>query len=89
VKCIICGKEIKDKDYVQCPDCKNYMHKSCIDEEVLMDVTGEYLCPICAARAALDWLDNIISLYASSMKGEDRKEIIERLKTYIRLLEEA
>ena len=63
------------------------MHRGCIDEEILTDVEGNYLCPVCAARTALDWFDNIISLYAHSIKDNNKEEIIERLKNYIKILE--
>ncbi len=85
--CIICSRSVEEKEAVKCSICGVPMHKSCIDEEVLSDAEGNILCPRCAAIAALDWLDNIISLYAHSITGEDRGEIIDRLKTMVKLLE--
>jgi len=62
------------------------MHRECVDEEVLMDSEGNVLCPYDAALAALDWFDNIISLYSSSFSDEQLNEIIDRLNTYIEML---
>lgn len=86
--CIICGKPVEEERAVKCNVCGAPMHASCIDEEVLSDAEGNILCPRCAAIAALDWLDNILSLYAHSIRGEDRREIVDRLKTMVKLLEE-
>ncbi len=88
LKCVICGKPVGEAEAVRCSICGAPMHKSCIDEEVLSDAEGNILCPRCAAIAALDWLDNILSLYAHSIKGNDREEVIGRLKTLVDLLKQ-
>ncbi len=87
-KCVICNKPVEEEKAVKCSICGALMHKSCVDEEVLSDAEGNILCPRCATIAALDWLDNILSLYAHSIIGEDRREIIDKLKTIVKLLEE-
>ncbi len=87
-KCVICGKPVREEKSVKCIVCGAPMHKSCIDEEILSDAEGNIMCPRCAAIAALDWLDNILSLYAHSIIGEDRREVVGRLKTLVKLLEE-
>ena len=83
--CIICNKLIED-DVVKCSICGAYMHKGCVDEEVLSDAEGNILCPSCALRAALDWADHILSLYAHSIRGEDREELRDKLKTLLNTL---
>ena len=80
--CVICGKPIEG-EYIECSECGAYMHRDCIDEEVLSDAEGTILCPSCALRAALDWADHILSLYAHSIRGEDREELRDKLKTLL------
>ncbi len=87
-KCVICGKEIVASEVIKCSVCSAPMHKRCIDEEILTDAYGNYLCPSCAAISALEWLDLILSFYASSIRNEKRSEIVDRLRNYIKMLEE-
>jgi len=86
--CAVCGKPIEG-EAVRCSVCGSPMHRGCIDEEVLTDAYGEPLCPYDAALAALDWLDNVLTQYSSSLTNEQRKEIAERMKKLIQLLGES
>lgn len=63
------------------------MHKDCVDEEVLSDAEGNIMCPQCALQAAVDWVDHIITFYASSIHNEVREELRERLASLVKLLE--
>ncbi len=63
------------------------MHRGCLDEEVLTDANGEPLCPYDAALAALDWLDSVVTQYASSIPPDKREDLIERMKKLIAILE--
>ncbi len=85
--CIICGKPVSEEEAVRCADCDSPMHRSCIDPEVLTDAEGAPLCPACAALCALEWLDHVLSLYASAIKEPRRSEIIARLRRYLEVLE--
>ncbi len=64
------------------------MHRKCMDEEALFDADGNPLCPYDAALAALDWLDTVLTLYAHSFNEEQLEDLIERLRSYLRILEE-
>jgi hypothetical protein len=91
VKCAICNREIVNEErYVKCSICGALMHEDCVDREVLEDSEGNILCPYDAVLAALDWFDTIINTYHASLKVDSEKhsDIIERLKNYIKLLEE-
>lgn len=65
------------------------MHKDCIDEEILTDAIGDYLCPYCAAVSALDWLDSILIQFSNSLNEKQREEISSRLKSYLDILEKS
>jgi len=86
--CPICGKPITN-DYVTCSICGVKMHRTCVDEEILTDAAGEPLCPYDAALAALDWFDAIVTNYPHSLSEDQRRELIDRLRSYIELLEHA
>lgn len=85
--CIICGKSADSSDIVKCALCGASMHKSCTHDEALLDAEGNILCPYDAMMAALDWFDYIVSLYADTLSKEQRDDIIERLRSYLNLLE--
>ncbi len=57
-----------------------------MDEEVLVDSEGNTLCPYCAAIAALDWFDAIVTEYVHVFTSEEREDLIKRLESYIALL---
>ncbi len=86
--CPICGKPITN-DYVICSACGAKMHRNCIDEEILTDAAGDHLCPYDAALAALDWFDSVVTNYTHSFTEDQRRELIDRLRSYIELLERA
>ena len=83
--CAVCGKPIEGES-VKCSVCGVPMHRGCVDEEVLTDAAGEPLCPYDAALAALDWLDNVLSQYGSSLSAEQKEEILERIRGLMQLL---
>jgi len=89
VKCPICGKPIeKSGEFVVCTMCGIKMHKHCVDEELLTDAEGNYLCPFDAALAALDWLDEIVSVYLSALTREQRAELASRLSNIVKVLQD-
>mgnify|MGYP000415597887 CR=1 FL=1 len=89
-QCIICGKAIQSNEtIVKCVICGAVMHKKCIDEEVLTDAVGDYLCPYCAIISALDWLDSILTYYSNSLSKEQREDISSSLKSYLNTLEKS
>ena len=85
-QCIIRGKAIQSNEttakYVI---CGAMTHKKCIDEEILTDAIGDYLCPYCAIISALDWLDSILTYYSNSLSKEQGEDILSRLKSYLTL----
>ncbi|MEM0027201.1 MAG: hypothetical protein QXT53_06620 [Ignisphaera sp.] len=88
--CVICGREIgSDEKSVKCSVCGGLMHEDCVDREILEDSEGNIMCPYDAALAALDWFDAIVTEYHDSLKSDKDKlrDIVERLKSYISLLE--
>jgi len=89
VKCPICGKPIERSDeFVVCGVCGVKMHKHCVDEELLTDAEGNYLCPFDAALAALDWLDELVSVYISALTREQRSELAGRLSNIVKVLQD-
>ncbi len=86
-KCAICGKPVNSNEAIVCSECSAPMHKECFDEEILSDATGTPLCPTCALRSAVDWVDHILSLYAKSIKEPARSELRERLRNLATTLE--
>lgn len=85
--CIICGKSVESSDVVNCAICGASMHRSCAHDETLLDAEENTLCPYDAIIAALDWFDAVITVYADTLSEEQRNDIIERLKSYLNLLE--
>lgn len=89
-QCIICGKTVQDDEAaVKCVICGAIMHKKCIDEEILTDAMGDYLCPYCAIISALDWLDSVLTYYSNSLSKEQKEDISSRLRSYLNTLEES
>ncbi|RLG76566.1 MAG: hypothetical protein DRO12_04235 [Thermoprotei archaeon] len=87
--CPICKRPInKDEDMVACAVCGTKMHRRCVEEELLTDSAGEWLCPYDAVLAALDWVDAVLNQYAHALTPEQRDDIVERLKNYLKLLGE-
>jgi len=88
--CPICKRPIEEGEgYVTCSVCGVKMHRRCVDEEVLTDASGKWLCPYDAAMAALDWLDAILTHYSHALTPEQRDDVVSRLKNYLKLLGEA
>ena len=85
-RCVICGRPIEG-EALRCSVCGAPMHPGCVDEEALRDAYGEPLCPYDAALAALDWLDAVLTTYIGSLNDEQRKEIAERMRNLLSLLE--
>lgn len=85
--CPVCRKAVSNENCITCTVCKAKMHRDCVDEEILTDAAGEYLCPYDAAIAALDWFDSVITCYSHSLTEDQRRELIDRLRSYIELLE--
>ncbi len=86
-ECIICGKPVDVDEAVRCVECGSLMHRECFDEEILSDADGNPLCPRCALRAAVDWVDHILSYYAGSIREPDRGELRERLRGLASMLD--
>jgi len=88
-KCPICGKSIEKSDeFVVCSVCGVKMHRHCVDEELLTDAEGNYLCPFDAALAALDWLDELVSVYLSALTRDQRTELLSRLSNIVKVLQD-
>ncbi len=85
-RCPICGNDVYEEDAVRCSVCGAVMHRGCVDEEALTDADGNPLCPYCAAIAAIDWFDAVITSYSHALSDEQREEIIARLENYLKLL---
>ena len=85
-RCVVCGRPIEG-EALRCSVCGALMHPGCVDEEVLRDAYGDPLCPYDAALAALDWLDEVLTTYGSSLSEDQRREICERMRNLLNLLE--
>lgn len=86
--CVICGRQIVEEENVSCSICGALMHKSCANDEVLLDQEENYLCPYDAMLAALDWFDGVITTYVSVLNEEQKNDVLSRLKSYVNLLSE-
>ena len=89
-KCPVCNKEVKEDSLMEkCVLCGVTLHRSCIDNDILRDANGNALCPYCAAISALDWLDNVITLYLRPLKNSVLlSDIVERMKNLLKILVE-
>ena len=85
--CKICKRDVKKDEAVKCVICGSVMHRRCIDEEILTDSVGDYLCPYCAAISALDWFDSVITQFPGAFSKDEKEELIARLKSYLNILE--
>lgn len=85
--CAICGKPVEESKAVKCAICGTLMHRSCASDEALVDADENNLCPYDAMLAALDWFDAVLTVYVKSLTAEQRNDIIERLRSYISVLE--
>jgi hypothetical protein len=86
--CVICRKPVEDESQaVKCVVCGVVMHKSCASDEALLDAEENALCPYDAMMAALDWFDAVILTYANTLNDVQKNDVIERLRSYTKLLE--